>query len=269
VVLDLRAFLGAISREQPQYEQLLVFVSLSRIQSWQFCRTWQRGSKSRPLTPSVGPSWSWASVSGPICYPHSRYVGGTPWLGPTVEKVDFDHHNDDHFTILSGGSITLHGLLVQVKQQVLETTKRMNFGIIRPGLASFYEVGLDYEPDDNELLTNWYPMRLKWVPKTLIGVHTPNTSLPIQDLPDSEDMDDMYPLYESAGTFTSAKQCDKPVYCLLMGQRQDEGSRRKMFLLLECVDKTDQVYKRLGMGLCPPEDTLLLETDGKQSVTII
>jgi hypothetical protein len=196
---------------------------------------------------------AWASVSGPVYYPHSRYVGGTPWFGPTVEKVIFDHHNDDHFTVLSGGSITLHSFLVQVKQQVLETTKRMNFGMIRRGLAGFHEVGLDYKPDDDELFTNWYPVRPKWAPKTLTGVHIPNTSSPIQDLPDSEDMDDNYPLYESAETFTSARQCDKRVYCLLMGQREDEGSRRKMFLLLDCVDRRIRCTKGLEWVFVRPK----------------
>jgi hypothetical protein len=123
---------------------------------WEECLVdgllWRRSTD----TPQTGvaladaPSWSWASVPGPIQYDKVTYIQDSV-NRPTVQAVNYECKNEDEFMVLKGGSVTLHGHLVEVRLRMLQTTKKTYFGIIVPGVEGFCTVTIDFERDEEEL----------------------------------------------------------------------------------------------------------------------
>ncbi|KAJ4348613.1 uncharacterized protein N0V89_009991 [Didymosphaeria variabile] len=218
--------------------------------------TWQRAcpreKRVRPAGPSEGPSWSWLSVAGPIKYPTSRYVGQAPGSPPIVEQVSFRHDNDLEFMRLWGGAVTLHGKLVEAKLRMLYTSNAVRSTVFAPGREGMYDVELDYEPDEGEFNRAWRTVQPRWSQKVFEG-----DASEVYHLPDNEDMDEKLPFYMKQEDYIGTKQCIRVVYCFWMGVRMEEGSRNALFLVLDCKDKSKQVYTRLGLGVCSPEATML------------
>jgi hypothetical protein len=233
--------------------------------------SWYRKDGSRESRPSLalGPSWSWASYPGAIgFFPQPRVPPHVlDPTKPTVERAVFDHHNEDEFMVLKGGSVTLHGYVVEVKQRMMQTTERAVFHIIRPGVDGAHLVYMDYGPDKDELQQTWQIVHPKWS-LALLPNHPAFT--PIHDLPDSEDMDDGFPFYLCENeTFISLQQSKKSLGCLAMGRVMSEGGRWEIFLLVECVDEAKQVYRRIGQGSCATEKFEHWNLGEKRSITIV
>jgi hypothetical protein len=87
--------------------------------------TWARKDPHRllvrPSPPSTGPSWSWISVPSAIVYLRSQYPGYKPNDGASVKQTSFTC-NDEEFTTLRGGSITLHGKVRKGETRVKRVT---------------------------------------------------------------------------------------------------------------------------------------------------
>ncbi|KAL1602489.1 hypothetical protein SLS60_005905 [Paraconiothyrium brasiliense] len=184
--------------------------------------TWQRAcpreKRTRPAEPSEGPSWSWLSVTGPIKYPTSRYVGQAPGTPPIVEHVSFRHDNDLEFMKLWGGAVTLHGKLVEAKLRILYTSNGLRSTVFAPGWEGMYDVELDYEPDEDELHRVWRTVHPRWSQKAFGG-----DAAEVYPLPDDEDMDETLPFYMEQEDYIGTKQSINEVYCFWMGVRIEEG----------------------------------------------
>jgi hypothetical protein len=107
----------------------------------------------RPASPSPGPSWSWVSISGPIDYPRSQYPGYEPSDAPSIRTINFPRGNDEEFTTLGGGSITLHGKLLKGETRFRRETGWQGVEELRhycylPGDDTKYIAYLDYGVHD-------------------------------------------------------------------------------------------------------------------------
>jgi hypothetical protein len=78
------------------------------------------------------------------------------------------------------------------------------------------------------------------------------------DLPENEDLDDEYPLHLYEETHESAKQYSESVFFVTMGRTEDRnGNLREVLLILECINNTEQTYKRIGHAICGPDEPLV------------
>jgi hypothetical protein len=117
-----------------------------------WARKGPRAFEVQPENPYTGPSWSWVSVPGAIEFPLSRYAGQEPWNPPTIKRINFIRGNDEEFTTLHGGSITLYGKLVRGETRVVRDNylgkEVQRHYVSRPGDSDKHEAWLDYGTDD-------------------------------------------------------------------------------------------------------------------------
>lgn len=86
------------------------------------------------------------------------------------KMLDFRHNNDMEFMEIWGGSITLHGKLIEAKTAHPERHWRASIWIPRPGLSGVYNVNLDYKPTHTEKNLNFEHVHHRWSTKALIQV---------------------------------------------------------------------------------------------------
>lgn len=207
--------------------------------------------KPRPSSP-LGLSWSWASVPGPTKYELVTFLQDA-LNRPTVEKVVYDCDNEDEFMVLKNGSVTLHGYLVAVKLRMIKTTKQTLFEFIRPGVQDCYKhTILDYDVDDIEISSDWNSVCPKWAKTLLTDPENEHASLLFHPLLEGEDMIDEKSLsLDQDETLVSVWQYARDVHYAVMGRTEDRnGDIEEVFLLLECVDRAQNVHKRIGKSFC-------------------
>ena len=207
--------------------------------------------KPRPSVP-LGPSWSWASVPGPTKYELVKFLQDA-LNRPIVEKVVYDCENENEFMVLKNGSVTLQGYLVEVKLRMMKTTKQTLFEFIRPGVQDCYKhTLLDYDVDDNEISSDWNYICPKWAKPRSKDPENEHASSPFHPLLEGEDMIDERLL--SLGkdeTLISVWQYARDVHYAVMGRTEDrDRNLEEAFLLLECVDRAQNVHKRIGKSFC-------------------
>lgn len=112
--------------------------------------TWSRGATTRPSLPSLGPFWSWTSVTGSINFPISRYIDA-----PVLNKIEFNHADGREFTDLWGGSITLTGTFVEARLRIVHTTDSPRSIVFVAGRKGVWNFHIDYIPDKTEIGNEW------------------------------------------------------------------------------------------------------------------
>src|SRR6202035_7838 len=72
----------------------------------------------RPVAPYIAPSWSWASIDGPIFYPHDFNLNTFEGEGaPTVIEIRTIMKGQDPRGQLSSGFVKLAGCVVSIDQE--------------------------------------------------------------------------------------------------------------------------------------------------------
>jgi hypothetical protein len=242
---------------------------------WEECLVdgllWGRSTNSPQTGVALAdaPSWSWASVPGPIQYDRVTYVQDSV-NRPTVQAVEYECENEDEFMVLKGGSVTLHGHLMEVRLRMLQTTKQAYFGFIVPGVKGFETVTIDFEPDEEVLSQDWNLIHPQWSKNLLTESGTEDVSLSEPNLPENEDLDDEYPLPLYAESHKSAKQYSKSVSFVAMGQTQDRnGNIHEVLLILECINGAQQTYRRIGHASCNTGKPWVSSLGSRQAFTIV
>lgn len=114
---------------------------------------WARKDDQPPAVRSealaAAPSWSWLSVPGEVHYPHSRYVGAVPFDAPELKGINFKRGDDEEFTTLWGGSITLRGKMLTGETRVVKGTdwqgnEKKHHEVFLTGKDEGYKAWLDY-----------------------------------------------------------------------------------------------------------------------------
>jgi hypothetical protein len=215
------------------------------------------------------PSWSWVSVPGPVQYDRATYMQDAV-NRPTVEKVVYESDNGDEYMVLRQGRITLNGHIVKARLRMLKTTSETTYGIVLPGTKGFKSMHLDFDPTVDELRKDWRRVSPKWERGLLNESGDKASSLPGQELPEDEDMDDTIPLRLYMETYESAKQYARSIFFITMGTLRDRnGGIYARMLVLELVENTEQLYKRVGHCICMLDSPLLLNLGSRQSFTLV
>jgi hypothetical protein len=229
--------------------------------------TWRRNgpaayNHSRAPVAAV-PTWSWMSVAVPITYDNSDSIKQRPTNGPVLKRTDFNHDMDREYTSLWGGSITLHGRLVAVEQRllILKSGPFRRFAISRPGAMNYIPVTLDFVPTDEDIDREWSTVRRS--EKLLKALS--DWSRCYHDEPGQYSLI----LWDE---HVATKRFMRNWHCLYMGTRKGPDSHRplsELFLLLDCKDEQKQIYTRLGMVYCTPDEAKSLLAEETQDVTIV
>ncbi|ORY17511.1 hypothetical protein BCR34DRAFT_583657 [Clohesyomyces aquaticus] len=115
---------------------------------------WKSGGSKLNTARLPGPSWSWASVPRAIRYERVSYDKDA-WFGPKVENVMHEGNGEDPFVIAGDCQVTLRCYMAEVKLRIIINTGSIRFGIIKPGVRSFYFVDPDFDPTQADLDRDW------------------------------------------------------------------------------------------------------------------
>ncbi|KIV98820.1 uncharacterized protein PV09_09433 [Verruconis gallopava] len=221
--------------------------------------SWRRRTDLPPANSAKyrpGPSWTWVTISGAVAYPRGTFYLQRPVVGfeefadpwPTVAGVDFNNEGDDDFMTLKHGSITLHGVLVEVRLRRIRTSQRDENGIVDlSGAERFSSVVLDHEPEDEELLREWRHINPKWA--RLFDSCGERLSLE-RTVQDTEDLSDVFPLPLQRGSLKGVLEHKDRMWAFCLGMWMTDGSQMDQFLLLEHAETSSNAFRRIGCGEC-------------------
>jgi hypothetical protein len=200
------------------------------------------------------PSWSWASVLGPVSYPAIEDSDSDAVSAAvTVDIVDADCSSATSDTLVNctSGFIVLRGGLVPTRLQNYVTRdsyatsdkEKNNFGVSVLGGGRFNNFTLDVLPISYD---DWTSKAPSW-PQAPPGW---NTSADPFDryATESNDIEALEYRFSELRAFQDhfirCLERERDVWCLELGVW--EG--RTCFLVLNCVDEPSQTFRRLGIG---------------------
>jgi hypothetical protein len=214
------------------------------------------------------PSWSWIAPMARVTYPSGWFAPESATV-PTVVGTDFAQEGIDPFMDVTLGSITLKGHLCEVRVRDLTTDgdyMPVRRGVSVVGRKGFWQtLYLDAENEDWE----WKSIRPRWL-QNAPDVHPRADSGEDQALELEEDHDEEVPIVLIGDKVVSVKQIPQRFWCFAIGRYLDEGARSEAYLLLECIDDLNQIYKRVGYGQCSVDGSIWAESKKeKRTITIV
>jgi hypothetical protein len=202
-----------------------------------------------------------------VSYPDGWFSAGAE-TNPTIVRTDFAQDGIDPFMDVTFGSITMNGYLCEVRGREITTnaeyvpTKR---GISVVGRRGFWHtLCLDAGHEDYE----WVPIRPRWVQNVSEQRNGLDTSEQCVALEPEENLDDAVPVSLISDTLLFVRQIRQRFWCFAVGRYSTEGGRLEACLLLERVDETKGIYRRVGYTQSSVEGSMFDNIGAEQRRTI-
>ena len=181
----------------------------------------------------------------------------------TVVGMTFDHESDEDSMSRKDGSITLRGVLIEVRLRKLQASRGSTFGVIPKGVKACFEtVVFDHEPEHDELQSVWTSVTPDWVTQ---GTTDSESTHALQL---TRDVEDEFPLPALQGNLQSAHQYTEIRWAFCLGTWHIDPGGVDKYLLLERIDESSQSFRRLGQGECTVKKSFFREIHERQVIVM-